>query len=91
MSRKTFIRILKYIGKYKAYVLGSLAAAIFSVVSSLTGPTLIGRSIDYMIGKGEVDFGAVFKILVVLALIYTCGSIFVWLLTYLTNLISYKL
>lgn len=90
MIRKTFIRILKYIGKYKAYVLGSLAAAIFSVVSSLIGPMLIGRSIDYMIGKGEVDFGAVFKILVVLSLIYTCGSIFVWLLTYLTNLISYQ-
>lgn len=90
MNRKTLIRILKYIGKYKAYVLASLAAAIFSVVSSLIGPMLIGRSIDYMIGKGEVDFGAVFKILVVLSLIYACGSIFVWLLTYLTNLISYQ-
>lgn len=90
MSRNTLIRILKYIGKYKVYVLGSLIAAIFSVVSSLIGPMLIGRSIDYMIGKGAVDFGALFKILVVLALIYAAGSLFVWLLTYLTNCISYQ-
>lgn len=90
MNKNTLTRILKYIGKYKAYIFGALIAAIFSVVSSLIGPMLIGSSIDYMIGKGAVDFKALFKILVILALIYISTSLFMWLLSYLTNCISYE-
>lgn len=90
MNKNTLTRILKYIGKYKAYVFGALIAAIFSVVSSLIGPMLIGSSIDYMIGKGAVDFKALFKVLVILAFIYISTSLFMWLLSYLTNCISYE-
>lgn len=90
MSKNTLIRITKYIGKYKYYVLSALIAAILSVVSSLIGPMLIGKSIDYMAGIGGVDFGALFKILILLAIVYAVGNLFVWLLTYLANRISYQ-
>lgn len=90
MINNTLIRILKYMKKYKLYVIGSLIAAISSVILSLIGPMLIGKAIDNMIGKDQVAFGVIFRLLLVLALIYVCGSIFLWLLTYLTNCISYK-
>ncbi|WP_315122015.1 ABC transporter ATP-binding protein [uncultured Clostridium sp.] len=90
MNKDTLTRILKYISKYKFYVFSALIAAIFSVVSSLIGPMLIGKSIDHMAGIGEVDFGAIFKTLIVLAIVYAVGNLFVWLLTYLANRISYQ-
>lgn len=90
MSKDSLTRITKYIGKYKGYVFGAFIAAILSVVSSLIGPMLVGKSIDHMIGIGAVDFGAIIKILIALALIYAVGILFVWLLTYLTNCISYQ-
>jgi ATP-binding cassette subfamily B protein len=81
---------MKYIGKYKCYVLSALIAAILSVASSLIGPMLIGKSIDHMVGIGGVDFGALFQILILLAIVYAVGNLFVWLLTYLANRISYQ-
>lgn len=91
MKKDTFKRILKYIGRHKCYVIWSFIAAIFSVISSLIGPMLIGRAIDHMIGKNNVDFSAILNILIILGLIYTVGNIFVWVLTYLTNCISYEI
>lgn len=91
MKKDTFKRIIKYIGKHKGYVIWSFIAAIFSVISSLIGPLLIGRAIDHMIGKNNVDFSAILNILIILGLIYTVGNIFVWVLTYLTNCISYEI
>lgn len=90
MNKKTLLRILKYIKKHKGYAFWSLIFSILSVISSLISPVLIGRAIDHMLGKNRVDFRAVFKILIVLGLIYAVGSLFVWILTYLTNCISYQ-
>ncbi|WMM26359.1 ABC transporter ATP-binding protein [Tissierella sp. MB52-C2] len=90
MNKNILKRTLKYIESYKAYVFGSFIAAFLSVVSSLIGPMLIGKSIDHMIGIDAVDFTLLFKTLIILALIYGLGNLFTWLLTYLTNWISYK-
>ncbi|MBU5590214.1 ABC transporter ATP-binding protein/permease [Clostridium sp. MSJ-4] len=90
MSKDTLTRILRYMGKYKGYVFIAFIAAILSVVSSLMGPMLIGKSIDRMMGVGGVDFAAIFRILILLAIVYATGNLFVWLLTYLANLISYR-
>ena len=90
MSKDTLTRILKYIGKYKGYVFIAFIAAILSVVSSLMGPMLIGKAIDHMTGVGAVDFGAIFRILILLSIVYAAGNLFVWLLTYLANGISYR-
>lgn len=91
MSKDTLTRISKYISKYKCYVYSSFIAAILSVVSSLIGPMLIGKSIDHMTGIGTVDFGALFRILIILAIVYAIGNLFVWLLTYLANRVSYQI
>lgn len=90
MNKGTMSRILSYISKYKCLMFGALIAAILSVISSLIGPMLIGKSIDYMIGIGKVNFGAIFRILIILALVYAAGNLFIWILTYLTNRISYQ-
>lgn len=88
--KNVLLRLLIYIKKYKLYVILSFLSAILSVVASLIGPMLIGRAIDKMIGKGSVNFDGIIKILIILAFVYAVNIIFNWLLTYLTNIVSYK-
>ncbi len=90
MKNNTLLRITKYIGKNRVLLIGSILCAIIGVVSSLIGPLLIGKAIDNMIGEGKVNFQSLFNILIILAIVYGCSSLFTWLLTYLSNRISYK-
>lgn len=90
MSKKILTRIFKYAGKYKGLMYGSIICALISVAASLTGPVLIGRSIDYMAGKGSVNFGTIAKILMLLAVIFVVGSLCSWLLYYMTNRMAYN-
>lgn len=87
---QTWKRILQYTKKYKASVFWAITSAIISVVASLIGPYLIGRAIDKMVGPNEVYFGEITTILISLGVIYVIGSIFTWVLTYLSNQIAYS-
>lgn len=90
MNKKVLRRLIDYIGKQKYLLLGAVISAIVSVVASLMGPIFIGKAIDNMIGKSMVNFQKIFNVLIILVLIYGCGALFSWFLTYLTNKISYK-
>lgn len=90
MNSKILKRLTLYIAKYKKYAIFSLISAIISVIGSLVGPMLIGKGIDQMFGKGNVNFSGVTKILILLAIVYAISNIFNWLLTYSTNLVSYQ-
>lgn len=89
-TKQTWKRLLKYTGKYRVYAIWAVISAILSVASSLIGPYLIGRTIDHMVGKGAVEFDEVFRLLTVLGLVYAAGSLFGWLLAYLTNRLAYQ-
>jgi len=89
-GKNTVFRILGYAKKYSAFMLLSLLCAIISVVSSLTGPMVIGWAVDNMLGTGAVKFDMLAKNLLILAIIYAGNSFFGWLLTYLTNKIAYN-
>jgi ATP-binding cassette subfamily B multidrug efflux pump len=90
MKKNVIIRILKYIGKHKFYITGAITAALINVITSLMGPVLIGKAIDQMAGFNKVNFKGVLNILIVLAIVYICSNLFLWILTYLTNCISYQ-
>ncbi len=90
MNRKLLMRLLSYIGIYKKFLILSVICALLSVIASLLGPMLIGRAIDFMVGEGAVNFSKIAHILIYLAFIYAGGSLFGWLLTFLTNTIAYR-
>ena len=62
-QKDTFGKILKYIRKYWFFIILSLVFAAVTVALTLYIPILTGRAIDYIIGPGNVEFGAVWKIL----------------------------
>lgn len=64
MKRKsTLKRVLCYIEGYRQYLLASILMAVLTVALTLYAPILTGDAIDFMIGKGAVDFAALLKLL----------------------------
>ncbi|MBL4930730.1 ABC transporter ATP-binding protein [Clostridium paridis] len=90
MKKNTLLRILGYLGNYKLLFVASIICAILSVIMSLISPYLIGVAIDNMVAQGMVDFEYIAKSLFSLFIIYAISNTLVWLLSYLTNYISFK-
>ncbi len=89
-NKQTWNRLLTYAGQYKKNAIWAVICAVVSVIASLIGPLLIGKTVDQMIGVGGVHFDAIGKLLVILAIVYVMGSLFGWLLINLTNKIAYQ-
>lgn len=91
MKRKsTLKRVLCYIEEYRLYLLASILLAVLTVALTLYAPILTGDAIDYMIGKGAVDFAALLKLLTKLGVIIAATSVFQWLMNLCNNHITYK-
>ncbi|KOF55720.1 MULTISPECIES: ABC transporter ATP-binding protein [Clostridium] len=90
MKKSTFSRLVKYIGKYKGYMLLSLICALISNILIAFMPLIVGRGIDNIIGKGRVDFTGLIKVIIILAVIYIISSVFTWIFTVIANIIAYN-
>ena len=89
MKRKsTLKRVLCYIEGYR--LLASILLAILTVALTLYAPILTGDAIDYMVGKGAVDFAALLKLLTKLGVIIGATSVFQWLMNLCNNYITYQ-
>ena len=88
--KKVFMRLMRYVGEYRSQLLLSVLCALVSVACTLAAPIVIGRSVDAMAAAHAVRFSVVFHGLVLLAFLYLGNSLFLWLLTWLTNRISYN-
>ena len=68
-------RVLKYIGKYKFSFIISLVLTLFSTVCKLYIPVLAGDAIDMIVGKGNVNFAGLTKILILILVAIIIGGI----------------
>lgn len=68
-------RVLKYIGKYKFSFIISLVLTLFSTVCTLYIPVLAGEAIDMIVGKGNVNFVGLTKILILILVAIIIGGI----------------
>ena len=50
-DKKTLGRVMKYIGRYKIYLIGSILCALIYALLSLYIPILTGDAIDLAVGK----------------------------------------
>lgn len=86
----TVKRVLKYIGKYKAYLAVSLILALITVAGQLYIPILQGRAIDRIIGAGNVDFAAITKIIIIIMVTVGAVSLLQWIMNICNNKITYS-
>jgi len=86
----TIKRVGKLLLPYLHYLILSLVFAVITVDFTLYAPILIGDAVDFIVGKGQVDFGKILQILVKLAVIIGVTSVAQWLMNLCNNQITYR-
>lgn len=83
-------RLLKYVKPYMGYLVLALLFAIINISAVLFAPRIIGNGIDYIIGKGNVDFSRVFTTVIALGIVIVIAIVFQWLMNLCTNKLSFN-
>lgn len=83
-------RLAAFIKPDMTYLLLALVFAVISVAATLVTPVLIGRAIDNIVEKGEVDFKGVLPYLGLIAAALITVVLFQWLMALCTNIISQR-
>ncbi len=84
----TVKNLLRYIRRYRLMLLLALLCAVISVGFSLYIPVLVGEAIDYMLGKGMVDFGEVGRVVLIMLILITLIAVFRWFMDFLSSVVS---
>lgn len=82
--------VLHYIRNYRFFLVLSILCAAVSVALSLYNPILIGNAVDMVMGKGNVNFPAVFQILLKMGILIVITAVAQWLMNLCNNKISYN-
>ena len=88
--KATLIRVLHKIRPYSLFVVCSLIVAAVSVAAQLYIPILCGDAIDLMLGKGNVDFAGVGRIIVEVLVVAVVAAFAQWLLSVCNNRITFS-
>lgn len=86
---KTLKEVLKYIKKYMFYVVLSVIFAAATVAMTLYVPILTGDAIDLIVGKGNVDFSAVYAIIKKIIIVVGLTALSQWIMNICNNKITY--
>lgn len=89
-NKKTLRQILALIKPYMHYLIFSLIFSVISVASSLYAPILVGDAVDYIIGKEQVVFEEIMRIILWLAVLIAITGIAQWLMNLCNNTITYR-
>lgn len=85
--KQTWVRIMKYIGVYKALLFFSFLLAFGTVITTLTMPVIIGKGVDAIVGKGEVQFEVLLSVFKQMILLLISTAFMQWL----QNIVNYTL
>lgn len=90
LNKRTILRILKYIKKYRFLVVLSLLCAAVSVILTLYAPIVIGHAVDKVVGEGLVDFSGLKGMLIRLIVVVAITALSQWIMNVLNNKITYN-
>lgn len=90
VNKKTILRILKYIKRYRFLVVLSLICAAISVVLTLYAPIIMGHAVDRVVGPGKVDFTGLKGMLAKLVVVVIITAVAQWIMNVLNNIITYR-
>lgn len=86
----TLKKVLLYVGKYKWLIALSILLALGVVGLTLLIPVLVGDAIDGIVGKGDVDFALIKKIIIIVAAAVAGVSILQWCMNVINNKVTYS-
>lgn len=82
--------LLRYARPYLPAVLLALLCSLIQIAATLAAPVIIGNTLDYIIGEGNVDFAVILKNAAVLGALVVTVMIFQYLSTLLINFASFR-
>lgn len=91
MRNKSILKkVLSYVGRYKYFSFVSLLFAVLSTALTLYVPVLVGRAIDHIIDKNNVDFDSITKILIQIVVIVLVAALLQWVMNVFNNRITFN-
>ena len=88
-KQDTLRRVLRYVGRYRGYLILSLLLCLLTVASTLYVPILTGSAVDLLIGPGQVRFDALWPILLQICLLVAVTALAQWLMNLCNNRLTY--
>ncbi|MBQ6003516.1 MAG: ABC transporter ATP-binding protein [Clostridia bacterium] len=89
-DKKTISRVLRYIRKYWLLIVCSILFAAGTVALTLYVPVVTGDAVDLIVGKGNVDFTALLKLLIRLVIVILVTSMMQWIMNSCNNRIVFN-
>ena len=86
---ETLKKVFSYLRRYWYYLFGSLLLAALTVALTLYVPILTGDAVDNILGIGQVDFSAIFSIVVKILIAVAVTSAAQWVMSVLNNHLTY--
>lgn len=90
MKKGVTKRLFGYAKPMAALLVPALLSAVISVLLSLYVPILIGRGIDFIIGKNDVDFPMIKHYVIMIFITVLLSSVFNWIMSFCTYKITYR-
>lgn len=88
-QKQALIKVINYIKKYWLYLGSSVILAAVTVALTLYLPILIGKAVDLIIARGQVDFEGIFAILKEMSVIILLTAAAQWIMNVCNNKITY--
>ena len=88
-NKGTLRKILHYIKKYIALMLLSVVLAALTVAGALYIPIIIGKAIDHIVSAGNVDFQAIFTLLLHTGVVAGLTALLQWLMGVINNRVAF--
>lgn len=89
-TKAILLRLLPYICRQKKLLVLSVFSALLSNLFYVLSPFVIGRAIDAMAGKGQVDFAVIGQAVCILIVLYLFASVFQWNLSSTANRLAVR-
>lgn len=89
-NRDTIRQIFRFLKKYRWYLAASILSAAATVIFQLTVPVLSGRAVDYLIGKGQVDFSRLLRAILQMGTAIGMAALFQLVMNLLNNHVAYR-
>ncbi|MEG2003544.1 MAG: ABC transporter ATP-binding protein [Clostridia bacterium] len=89
IKKGTLKKVLQYIGNYRFLLLISIILSAITVALTLYVPILVGRAIDQIVGKGDVNFDYITKIISRTAVIIAATAVVQWIMNTVNNRITF--
>ena len=83
-------KLLKYAKPYLPAILLALVCSLVQIAATLAAPVVIGKTIDYIIGESNVNFGIILKNAGILGALIAVAIIFQYVSSLLINFASYR-